>query len=71
MGTDQIMNMFHKDEQEANNSKNIQPGGNHEVSHLTATNSYQRVIENISEIWDESQYENEFNVANFIESLKK
>ncbi len=69
MGTEQLINMFNKDEQQ-------QSGGNQktkEDAHLSAAagNSYQRIIDNISEIWDESQYENEFNVSNFIESLKK
>ena len=68
MGTEQLINMFNKDDE---NSKKSSSQNKTEVSNLPGTSSYQKIIDNISEIWDESQYENEFNVSNFIDSLKK
>ena len=71
MGTEQLINMFNKDEQTQKSNQNKSDAS--KSIHLPAgcSSSYQRLIENISEIWDESQYENEFNVSNFIGSLKK
>jgi len=70
MGTEQLINMFNKDEQRQTGS---QKTNSKEDAHLAAATgaSYQRFIDNISEIWDDSQYESEFNVSNFIDSLKK
>lgn len=68
MGTEQLINMFNKDSETGQKSNNQTKA---ELSNLPGTSSYQKIIENISEIWDESQYENEFNVSNFIDSLKK
>ena len=71
MGTEQLVNMFNRDEQSNNQSKQANQASK-DAGYITATsNSYQRIIDNISEIWDESQYENEFNVNSFIDSLKK
>lgn len=71
MGTEQLINMFNKDEQAAGQKSNNQSKEQAHPAIAATGNSYQRIIDNISEIWDESQYENEFNVSNFIESLKK
>lgn len=72
MGTEQLVNMFNKDEQAVSQSKQANQQGSKEAGHIAAaTNSYQRIIDNIGEIWDESQYESEFNVNSFIDSLKK
>lgn len=69
MGTEQLINMFNKEEESQKSSQN---GTKTQDQACAAyTNSYQKIIDNISEIWDESQYENEFNVTNFIDSLKK
>ena len=67
MGTEQLVSMFNKEEKinkDAKSSKNTSdkigiPG-----------NNYQKIIESISEIWDENEYENEFSMENFIKSLK-
>ena len=66
MGTENLVNMFNKQDTKAATSKS-DSGGDFKVSSGTA---FHRVIANISEIWDESQYENEFNIDNFIKSLK-
>lgn len=68
MGTEQLITMFNKEEgqnKQANN-KNT----DNKISHPALTNSLQRILDNISEIWDENQYETEFNISNFINSIK-
>ena len=63
MGTEQIMNMFDRE----TSTKTTTTA----TTTTTSTGSgYQRLLENIGEIWDESQYENEYNLDNFIKSLK-
>jgi TATA-binding protein-associated factor len=69
MGTEQLINMFNKDEKQTGAQKLKNSDAEHQNG--AAGCSYQKFIENISEIWDESQYENEFNVSSFIDSLKK
>lgn len=36
----------------------------------TGKSSLKSVMENLGELWDEEQYETEYNLDNFIESLK-
>ncbi len=67
MGTEQLINMFNKDDQTQKTGQTSKT----DTDSLHIPGSYQRLIDNISEIWDESQYENEFNVTSFIDSLKK
>lgn len=72
MGTEQLMNMFDKEDQ-------LNNGGAGKASSSSSTaaadntpvpaNAYQKLMENISDLWDESQYENEFDMSNFIKSL--
>jgi TATA-binding protein-associated factor len=66
MGTEQLMNMFNKDD-ELNKKDNNNKSGNN--SSGSGAGSYQRILENISELWDENQYENEYNLDSFIKSL--
>lgn len=70
MGTEQIMNMFDRDAASANSGNNgakltsvSSSGGG------TAGGAYQKLLDNIGEVWDENQYENEYNLDNFIKSL--
>jgi TATA-binding protein-associated factor len=69
MGTEQLMNMFNKED---NNQKQAANKTNNDIANNNPalTNSFQRILENISEIWDENQYESEFNISNFINSIK-
>ncbi len=65
MGTEQLMNMFNRDDElnkKDSNKPTSSAGGG-------GAGSYQRILENISELWDESQYENEYNLDSFIKSL--
>ena len=69
MGTEQLMNMFNKED---NNQKQAANKTNNDIANNNPAlkNSFQRILENISEIWDENQYESEFNISNFINSIK-
>jgi TATA-binding protein-associated factor len=64
MGTEQIMNMFNKEEPAQNKKDSTSSAQAH-------GGQYQRVLENINELWDENQYENEYSLDNFIKSLHK
>ena len=66
MGTEQLINMFNREENNAKEKKeNWTPKGTQE----SGNGIYQRLIDNISELWDENQYENEFNIDGFMRSL--
>jgi SWI/SNF-related matrix-associated actin-dependent regulator of chromatin subfamily A member 5 len=64
MGTEQLMNMFNRDA--PSTSEQNKPK---ESSAMGAPSGYARLLENITEVWDEAQYENEYNLDNFIKSL--
>lgn len=70
MGTEQIMNMF---DREAAAASAVTTHANKSAAGASGATTgggvYQKLLENIGEIWDESQYENEFNLDNFIKSL--
>lgn len=66
MGTEQIMNMF--DRETSSSTKTTTTATT--TTNTSTGSGYQRLLENIGEIWDESQYENEYNLDNFIKSLK-
>ena len=69
MGTEQIMNMFNKDESDM--QKKDSTGAVSSSTALIGGGNYQKLIENINDLWDESQYENEYNLDNFIKTLHK
>ncbi|CAF0748348.1 unnamed protein product [Brachionus calyciflorus] len=64
MGTEQLMNMFNKDTPSTSEQKTKDNNNSAGVS-----SGYARLLENINEVWDETQYENEYNLDNFIKSL--
>lgn len=70
MGTEQLITMFNKEDnlKQANNNNNKTSAD--KINHPALSNSLQRILDNISEIWDENQYETEFNISNFISSIK-
>ena len=70
MGTEQIMNMFNKDESDAQKKQDSSANslGSNSLPQVGGSN-YQKLIENINDLWDESQYENEYNLDNFIKTL--
>ena len=51
--------MFNKED---NNQKQAANNNNKTSNDPALTNSFQRILEIISEIWDENQYESEFNI---------
>jgi TATA-binding protein-associated factor len=67
MGTEQLITMFNKEE---NQKQNTNKTNTDKINHPTIKNNFQRILENITEIWDENQYETEFNISNFINSIK-
>lgn len=71
MGTEQIMNMFDREAAASAAPNNTNKSANTAAGAATTSGGgvYQKLLENIGEIWDESQYENEFNLDNFIKSL--
>ena len=71
MGTEQIMNMFNKDETNTQKKDSSGVAAASSASFPGAGGSYQKLIENINDLWDESQYENEYNLDNFIKTLHK
>ena len=62
MGTEQLMNMFNKDTPTTSEQKAKENSAG-------VSSSYAKLLENITEVWDETQYENEYNLNNFIKSL--
>jgi TATA-binding protein-associated factor len=74
MGTEQLMNMFDREVSggsavggEAAAAAN---GHKSTVAAAGVEGSYQRVLDNITEIWDEKQYESEYDLNAFIKSLQ-
>lgn len=62
MGTDQLLDLFNLSEDEkAKQNQNKQAGGN----------SVKNVLENLPELWDNQQYEEEYDMSAFIGSLGK
>lgn len=69
MGTEQIMNMFDKETTPATTTTTGAANKGASTAGGAVGGTYQKLLDNIGEIWDESQYENEFNLDNFIKSL--
>jgi TATA-binding protein-associated factor len=66
MGTEQLMNMFNR-ESTATSASNA---STKPTSVAAVESSYQKILDNITEIWDENQYESEYDLNAFIRSLK-
>ncbi|RNA12097.1 TATA-binding -associated factor 172-like protein [Brachionus plicatilis] len=62
MGTEQLMNMFNRDAPATSEQKSKENSAG-------VPSGYAKLLENITEVWDETQYENEYNLNNFIKSL--
>lgn len=61
MGTDQLLDLFSLEEHK---EKDIAPGS-------SPSKGLKTMLQNMTEVWDESEYENEYDVTNFLESLGK
>ncbi|VDH95013.1 Hypothetical predicted protein, partial [Mytilus galloprovincialis] len=66
MGTDQLLDLFSLDEK----NKGEKIAGSSQGDKWNKKESMQTVIESLGELWDESQYEKEYSLDNFMESLK-
>lgn len=65
MGTDQLLDLFNYDK----NDKKKQDDTNN--SNAIAGTSMKQVIENLPELWEDQQYEEEYDLTQFIKGLKK
>lgn len=62
MGTDQLLDLFCLDNKSGPENK--------DSSGDSKTSGVKSVLENLPELWDTNQYENEYDLSNFIESLR-
>uniref|UniRef100_T1PLY8 TATA-binding protein-associated factor 172 n=1 Tax=Musca domestica TaxID=7370 RepID=T1PLY8_MUSDO len=69
MGTGQIFDLFNL------NERNKESGGGEKQTALSSSGSGQlsmnAIIENLPELWSEQQYDEEYDVTNFVQALKK
>ena len=65
MDTGQLLDLFTVDTEK----KKGKPSGAQQQNE-TGKASLKSMMENLGELWDEEQYETEYNLDNFIESLK-
>ena len=64
MDTGQLLDLFSVDQAKKREKPSAQQ------SNATGKTSLKTMIENLGELWDEEQYETEYNLDNFIGSLK-
>ncbi|CRK93000.1 CLUMA_CG006602, isoform A [Clunio marinus] len=62
MGTDQLLDLFNLSENEKDSKKHNQN---------KSKGSIKCMIENLPELWDDNQYDEEFDITQFIEQMKK
>jgi len=62
MGTDQLLDLFSIDE--SHRAKEAQLSS-------TPSKGLKTMLQNLTELWDESEYDTEYDVANFLTSLSK
>lgn len=65
MATGQIFDLFNLNER---NNKNGNDKGNSSSSGQMSMNA---IIENLPELWSEQQYDDEYDMSNFVQALKK
>jgi TATA-binding protein-associated factor len=68
MGTEQLMNMFNRENSVAGAANTSSADSGKATS--VEGGQYQKILDNITEIWDENQYESEYDMNAFIKSLK-
>ena len=64
MDTGQLLDLYSVDQEKKREKPSAQQ------SNATWKTSLKTMIENLEELWDEEQYETEYNLDNFIGSLK-
>ena len=65
MDTGQLLDLFTVDTEKRKKEK-----PNTQQQNETGKASLKSMVENLGQLWDEEQYETEYNLDNFIESLK-
>lgn len=68
MGTDQLLDLFSLDDK-AKGQEIVSSGGS--SSDQNKRESIKSILENLGDLWDEKEYESEYNLDNFIKSLKR
>lgn len=73
MGTDQLLDLFVLDDSKSEGATSRETSVNGEDGKKTGkpTNreKVRTILESLEELWDESQYENEYNIESFMKSL--
>lgn len=73
MATDQLLDLFElsSSEKESGKSSSLSFGGSHSSSAGgKAPVSMKMMLDNLPELWDIQQYENEYDLNNFLQSLQ-
>ena len=68
MATGQIFDLFNLNER---NNKNCNDKTNSNLSSTSSQLSMNSIIENLPELWSEQQYDEEYDMSNFVQALKK
>lgn len=63
MGTDQLLDLFTLDSKSG-------PLGENSGNKASNSTGMKSVLDNLPELWDSQQYDNEYDLTNFIQSLK-
>lgn len=66
MGTDQLLDLFSLDDKAKG-----QDIVSSDSSDQNKRESIKSILENLGDLWDEKEYESEYNLDNFIKSLKR
>lgn len=66
MGTDQLLDLFSLDDKKKGQSAAPSTSGS---ENLNKKESFSAILENLGDLWDEEQYESEYNIDNFMKSL--
>lgn len=66
MGTDQLLDLFSLSEQQKQQQEQARGSG------ATASNtSVKQMMENLPDLWEDQQYQEEYDLSSFIKTLKK
>ena len=65
MDTGQLLDLFSVEKERKNKDSSAESG----VQGTQSNKGLKSVLENLGELWDENQYEAEYNLDSFIESL--
>lgn len=69
MSTDQLLDLFRLDDMAKGVS--AAPAATQSPAASTKRSSMRAMLDSLEELWDEKQYESEYNLENFMKSLTK